>query len=81
MPQLNCIVPKPEHGGTSDPLEGGLSLTEMSSESQNMAILAFPVQPKPLQPPLYHITLKVSPIIIPFIVLLFMHLTVGNFSS
>ncbi|XP_044468100.1 ABC transporter G family member 14-like [Mangifera indica] len=63
MPQLNCIVPKPEHGGTSDPLEGGLSLTEMSSESQNMAILAFPVQPKPLQPPLYHITLKFEEVV------------------
>lgn len=71
MPQLNCIAPKPEHGSTSDPVESGLSLTEMS-ESQNKPVLAFPVQPKPLQVPLYPITLKVSLIIILFIILLFM---------
>ncbi|XP_044505225.1 ABC transporter G family member 14-like [Mangifera indica] len=63
MPQLNCIAPKPEHGSTSDPVEGGLSLTKMSSESQNKAVLAFPVQPKPLQLPLYPITLKFEEVV------------------
>ncbi|XP_031272007.1 ABC transporter G family member 14 [Pistacia vera] len=62
MPQLNCIAPKSEHGSTSDPVESSLSLTEMS-ESQNKAVLAFPVQPKPLQVPLYPITLKFEEVV------------------
>ncbi|KAK0585536.1 hypothetical protein LWI29_030021 [Acer saccharum] len=61
MPLNNCIAPKPENGST-DPVEG---LTEMS-ESQNKAVLAFPVQPKSqplLQLTLFPITLKFEEVV------------------